>query len=70
LCRLRLHIIATPTGLSVGFALASPRDGERDVLSQLLGIDRSAPAGRQGPAVMAERAAVPTSSKQRWQKWV
>lgn len=52
---LRLHIIATPTGLPVAFALANPKDNERDVLWHLLVIDRALLAGRQGQVLMADK---------------
>jgi hypothetical protein len=36
---LRLHLIATPSGLPVAFALANPKSDERDVAAAMIAID-------------------------------
>ncbi|MDA2979351.1 MAG: IS982 family transposase [Actinomycetota bacterium] len=36
---LRLHLIATPSGLPVAFALASAKDDERDIALEMISID-------------------------------
>lgn len=43
---LRLHIVATPTGLPISFALASPKADERDVARDLLCTGPSVLAGK------------------------
>jgi hypothetical protein len=48
---LRLHVIATPAGLPIAFALASPKEDEREVLWHLLLTD-PALAGRLGGQVL------------------
>ena len=48
---LRLHVIATPAGLPIAFALASPKEDEREVLWHLLVTD-PALAGRLGGQVL------------------
>lgn len=52
---LRLHVIATPAGLPVAFALANPKDNERDVLWHLVVTDPALLAGRQGQVLMADK---------------
>jgi hypothetical protein len=43
---LRLHIVATPTGLPISFALASPKADERDIARDLLCTGSSVLAGK------------------------
>jgi hypothetical protein len=43
---LRLHLVCTPAGLPVAFALANPKIDERDVARDLLEIDPALLHGR------------------------
>jgi hypothetical protein len=49
---LRLHIVATPAGLPVSFALASPKADERDVAQDML---HSGPSAIAGQVLMADK---------------
>jgi hypothetical protein len=49
---LRLHLIATPAGLPVAFALASPKIDEREVALDLLDTDPALLAGRRDHQVL------------------
>ena len=59
---LGLHLLCTPAGLPVAFALASPKADEREVLRDLLGIDPE--LLRPGQVIIADTraASVPSSS--------
>jgi Transposase DDE domain len=52
---LRLHLVATPTGLPVTFALANPKIDERDVAIDLLDSDPTLLAGRAGQTLIADK---------------
>lgn len=51
---LRLHLIATPAGLPIAFALANPKIDEREVAIDLLDSDPGL-AGRAGQVLMADK---------------
>jgi hypothetical protein len=52
---LRLHLVATPAGLPVAFALADPKMDEREVARTLLHIDPALMAGRDRQKMMADK---------------
>jgi hypothetical protein len=52
---LRLHLIATPAGLPVAFALAHPKTDERDVAIDLIESDPALLAGRHGQVLIADK---------------
>jgi hypothetical protein len=52
---LRLHLLATPAGLPVAFALANPKIDERDVAIDLLDRDPTLLAGRDGQIIIADK---------------
>lgn len=52
---LRLHLVATPGGLPVTFALANPKIDERDVAIGLLDSDPTLLAGRAGQTLIADK---------------
>lgn len=52
---LRLHVIATPAGLPIAFALASPKEDEREVLWHLLLVDPALAARLGGQVLMADK---------------
>jgi hypothetical protein len=52
---LRLHLIATPAGLPVAFALADPKIDEREVAIDLLDTDPALLAERSGQVLMADK---------------
>ncbi len=52
---LRLHLVATPSGLPVTFALANPKADERDVAIDLLESDPELLAGRTGQVLIADK---------------
>ena len=52
---LRLHLVATPAGLPVAFALADPKMDEREVARTLLHIDPALMAGRDFQTMMADK---------------
>jgi hypothetical protein len=52
---LRLHLIATPAGLPVAFALANPKIDEREVAIDLIATDPALLAGRAGQVLMADK---------------
>jgi hypothetical protein len=52
---LRLHLIATPTGLPISFALANPKTDERDVAIDLFESDPTLLAGRAGQVLIADK---------------
>ena len=55
---LRLHLLCTPAGLPVSFALASPKADEREVLRELLATDADLVAGRHGQTIIADKGYV------------
>jgi hypothetical protein len=52
---LRLHLIATPAGLPIAFALANPKTDERDVAIDLLESDPALLAGRDHQVLVADK---------------
>jgi hypothetical protein len=52
---LRLHLVATPAGLPVTFALANPKIDERDVAIDLVDSDPTLLAGRRGQTLIADK---------------
>lgn len=52
---LRLHLIATPAGLPIAFALTNPKDDERAVVRDLLETDPDLLDQRVGQTVMADK---------------
>ena len=52
---LRLHLVCTPTGLPITFALASPKADERDVAIDLLDTEPGLLAGRHGQTIIADK---------------
>jgi len=52
---LRLHVVATPSGLPIAFALASPKEDERDVLWHLLLTDPVLATRLGGQVLMADK---------------
>jgi hypothetical protein len=55
---LRLHLVATPAGLPVAFALANPKTDERDVAIDLFDSDPELLAGRTGQTLVADKGYV------------
>ena len=51
----RLHLIATPSGLPIAFALANPKDDERVIARDMLEIDLALLADRPGQTVIADK---------------
>ncbi|HZA86305.1 MAG TPA: IS982 family transposase, partial [Acidimicrobiales bacterium] len=52
---LRLHLVCTPAGLPITFALANPKTDEREVAIDLFDSDPTLLAGRQGQTVIADK---------------
>ena len=52
---LRLHLIATPAGLPIAFALANPKTDEREVAIDLFESDPGLLAGRHGQTLVADK---------------
>jgi Transposase DDE domain len=52
---LRLHLVATPAGLPIAFALAHPKIDERDIAIDLLDSDPTLLAGRADQALIADK---------------
>jgi transposase len=52
---LRLHILATPSGLPISFALANAKSDEREIARDLLDIDPMLLAGRRGQTIIADK---------------
>jgi len=51
----RLHLVATPAGLPITYALTSPKDDERLVARDLLETDPDLLAGRNGQILFADK---------------
>lgn len=51
----RLHLIATPSGLPIAFALSNPKDDERVIARDMLEIDPALLAQRRGQTVIADK---------------
>jgi Transposase DDE domain len=52
---LRLHLVCTPAGLPVTFALSSPKADEREVLRDLLEIEPELLDARPGQVILADK---------------
>jgi hypothetical protein len=52
---LRLHLVATPTGLPITFALSNPKIDEREVAIDLFDADPALLAGRAGQTLIADK---------------
>jgi hypothetical protein len=52
---LRLHLVTTPAGLPVTFALANPKTDERDVALDIFEADPDLLAGRAGQTLVADK---------------
>ena len=52
---LRLHLVCTPVGLPVAFALTSPKVDERDVAVDIFDHDPALLAGRTGQTIVADK---------------
>jgi hypothetical protein len=52
---LRLHLVCTPAGLPVTFALASPKVDEREVARDLFEIEPGLLANRVGQTILADK---------------
>ena len=52
---LRLHLLCTPAGLPVSFALSNPKIDEREVTRDLLEIDAELLASRPGQRILADK---------------
>ena len=52
---LRLHLVATPAGLPIAFALANPKTDEREVAIDLFERDPGLLAGRHGQTLVADK---------------
>ena len=52
---LRLHLVCTPAGLPITFALANPKVDERDVAIDMFDHDPSLLAGRAGQTIIADK---------------
>ena len=51
----RLHLIATPSGLPITFALSNPKDDERVIARDMLEIEPALLADRHGQTVIADK---------------
>ncbi len=52
---LRLHLVCTPAGLPIAFALANPKLDERDIAIDLFDSDPALIAGRTGQTLIADK---------------
>ena len=52
---LRLHLVTTPVGLPIAFALANPKTDEREVALDLFDSDPDLLAGRAGQTLVADK---------------
>jgi hypothetical protein len=52
---LRLHLVCTPSGLPVTFALTNPKTDEREVLRDLLEMEPALLDHRRGQAILADK---------------
>jgi hypothetical protein len=52
---LRLHLVCTPTGLPITFALANPKVDERDVAIDLFEAEPALLTGRAGQTIIADK---------------
>lgn len=52
---LRLHLVCTPAGLPIAFALANPKIDEREVMLDLLDVEPDLLAHRPGQTIIADK---------------
>ena len=52
---LRLHLVCTPSGLPISFALTNPKVDEREVARDLFEIEPGLLAGRRGQTILADK---------------
>ena len=52
---LRLHLVATPAGLPIAFALANPKADEREIALDMFESDPALLAGRHGQTLIADK---------------
>jgi hypothetical protein len=52
---LRLHLVCTPAGLPITFALANPKVDERDVAIDMFEVEPALLAGRDGQTIIADK---------------
>jgi len=62
---LRLHLVCTPAGLPVAWALASPRIDERQVLTAIIDRDQDLVSHRPGLVIIADKGYV-SADLDRW----
>lgn len=62
---LRLHLVTTPAGLPVTFALANPKTDERDVALDIFDSDPELLAGRAGQTLVADKGYASAEFEQR-----
>jgi len=55
---LRLHLLCTPAGLPIAWALSSPKADERQVLRMMLTLDSDPLADRAGQTILADKGYV------------
>jgi len=55
---LRLHLVCTPAGLPITFALANPKADEREVLRDLLEVEPQLLENRPGQVILADKGYV------------
>jgi hypothetical protein len=62
---LRLHLVCTPSGLPVTFALTNPKLDERDVALDIFEHDSTLLAGRHGQTIVADKGYTSTEFEHR-----
>ena len=62
---LRLHLVATPAGLPVAFALANPKTDEREIALDIFDSDPELLAGRNGQTLVADKGYASAEFEQR-----
>jgi hypothetical protein len=62
---LRLHLVATPAGLPMAFALANPKADEREVALDIIDSDPELIAGRWGQTLVADKGYTSAEFEQR-----
>lgn len=60
---LRLHLLCTPAGLPVSFAIANPKADEREILRDLLEVEPELLASRPGQVLLADKGYARGSSR-------
>jgi hypothetical protein len=62
---LRLHLVCTPAGLPITFALANPKVDERDVAIDMFDAEPGLLAGRHGQTIIADKGYASTEFERR-----